>query len=124
MKFMTMVLSSEARERELGPPPQALIDAVGKLGEEATKAGIAVYMGGLRGTAAGAMIRLSAGEVLVTDGPFAEAKEVVGGYSMFEVASKEEAVAWAVRLMEIHRVYWPVWEGACEVREVWGDAPE
>ena len=80
-------------------------------------------MGGLRETASGAMVRLSGGNVIVTDGPFAEAKEVIGGYSIFNVASKEEAVAWAVRLMELHRTHWPVWEGACEVREIWGAAP-
>ena len=73
MRFMTMVKGHDAA----GPPPQALIDAIGKLGEEATKAGKLIEMGGLYPTAAGTRVRLSGGKITVTDGPFTEAKEVV-----------------------------------------------
>ena len=121
MKVMTMVRSSEEREGKLGPPPQAMIDAVEKLSEDAAKAGIAVMRGGLREAAAGVIVSSAGGKVTVTDGPFAEAKEVVGGFAIFNVASKQEAVDWAVRLMELHREHWPEWEGSCEIREIWGD---
>jgi hypothetical protein len=50
----------------------------------------------------------------VTDGPFTEAKEVVGGYAQFELKSKEEAVESAVRFMELHKKHWPGWEGETE----------
>ena len=68
MRFMSIVKSSE--DYRLGPPPQALMEAIGRLGEEATKAGLMVDMGGLLPTAAGFRIRLSGGKLTVTDGPF------------------------------------------------------
>jgi len=58
--------------------------------------------------------------VTVTDGPFAEAKEVVGGYAQFELKSNEEAVESAVRFMELHNKHWPGWEGETEVRQMFG----
>jgi len=66
--------------------------------------------------------------VIVTDGPFAEGKEVVGGYGVLEAGSQEEAVAGAVGLMNLHREHWPGWEGEVEVRRILGpddlaDAP-
>jgi hypothetical protein len=63
-------------------------------------------------------VRVSKGEVLVTDGPFTESKEVVGGYALVEVASREEALQLARDFMELHRVHWPTFEGECEVRPV------
>ncbi|MDB5392311.1 MAG: hypothetical protein JWM11_7957 [Planctomycetaceae bacterium] len=67
--------------------------------------------GGLGTTALGASVRLSGGQISVTDGPFTEAKEVVGGYAQFELTSKEEAIKSAVRFMELHKQLWPGWEG-------------
>jgi hypothetical protein len=115
MRFMTMVKSPEAQ----GPPPQALMDAIGKLGEEGFKNGTLVEMGGLFPSAAGARVRVAKGKVTVTDGPFTEAKEVIGGYAMFELKSKEEAVKAAQRFMELHQKHWPGWEGETEVRQVY-----
>ncbi|HTA23776.1 MAG TPA: YciI family protein [Terriglobales bacterium] len=103
-----------------GPPPQALIDAITKMSEEAAKAGTMRGSGGLAPTAQGARIRLSKGKLTVTDGPFAEAKEVVGGYAQFELKSKEEAIEGAMRFMELHKKYWPEWEGETEVRQMLG----
>jgi hypothetical protein len=104
-----MVKSSEAYRQ--GPPPQPLMDAVGKLGEEATKAGAMVDMGGLLPSAVGGCrVRLSKGKLSITDGPFSEAKEVIGGYAVFSVDTKEEAIEWAKRLMHLHRQHWPEWE--------------
>ncbi len=116
MRFMSIVKSSE--DYRLGPPPQALMEAIGRLGEEATKAGVMVDMGGLLPTAAGFRIRLSGGKLTVTDGPFSEAKEVIGGYAIFSFKSKEEALDWGKRFMELHRQHWPEWEGEAEIRQM------
>jgi len=120
MKFMTLVLSDETQ----GPPPQALMDAIAKLGEEGTRAGAMVGMGGLYPTAAATRIGVSKGKLTVTDGPFAEVKEVVGGFATFEVGSKAEVVEWTRRFMELHREHWPGWEGTTEIRQLFDGAPE
>jgi hypothetical protein len=60
------------------------------------------------------------GKVAVTDGPFAEAKEVVGGFAIFELKSKEEALESAKFFMELHQKHWPGWVGEMEVRQMWG----
>ena len=116
MRFMMLVKHPEIKEA----PPKALMDAITKLVEEETKAGTMVGTGGLAPTALGARVRLSKGLVTVTDGPFAEAKEVIGGYAEFELKSKEEAVKSAVRFMELHDKYWPGWEGETEIRQMYG----
>jgi hypothetical protein len=113
MRFMMIVKSAERS----GPPPKALMDAVAKLAEEATKAGEMIESGGLASSATGVRVRLSGGKVTVTDGPFTEAKEVFGGYAVFELKSKKEAVEAAVGFMELHKQLWPEWEGETEVRQ-------
>jgi len=116
MRFMMIVKHAEKQ----GPPPKALMDAIAKLSDDAAKAGTMIGGGGLGPTALGARVRLSGGKVTVTDGPFSEAKEVVGGYAQFELKSKEEAVESAVRFMELHKQHWPGWEGETEVRQMFG----
>lgn len=114
MRFMMIVKHAEKQ----GPPPKPLMDAIAKLAEEEVKAGTMLGNGGLTTTAQGARVRLSGGQVTVTDGPFTEAKEVIGGYAQFELKSKEAAVESAVRFMELHKKYWPGWEGETEVRQM------
>ncbi len=117
MRFMMIVKHAEKQ----GPPPKQLMDAITtKLAEEETKAGTMLGSGGLAPTAQGARVRLSGGKVTVTDGPFAETKEVVGGYAQFELKSKKEAIESAVRFMELHKKHWPGWEGETEVRQMFG----
>ena len=116
MRFMTMVKAVE----NSGPPPKALMDAIANLGMEAAQAGVLVESGGLAPTAKGGRVRLSGGKLAVFDGPFAEAKEVVGGYAVYDLASREEAMKWATRFMELHRDNWPGWEGEAEVRQIFG----
>jgi hypothetical protein len=117
MRFMSMVKSSE--NYRLGPPPQSLMEAMDQLGQEMTKAGVMVDMGGLLPSSMGGYrVRLSNGKLTVTDGPFAEAKEVIGGYAVFDVKTKEEAMDLTMRFMELHRKHWPEWEGECEVRQM------
>jgi len=118
MRFLTMVKGYEGA----GTPPRELMDAVGRIAEEASRNGRLLQTGGLYPMAAGARVRLSGGNVTVVDGPFSEAKEVVGGWAMFEVASKQEIVEATVRFMELHRDLWPGWEGEAEVRQM-ADAP-
>jgi len=110
---MMIVKQKEA----LGMPPKELLDAIGKLSEEAIKNGTLLGNGGLLPTAAGASVRLSDGRVTVTDGPFAEAKEIIGGYALLELNSNAEAVEAARYFMEVHKKHWPGWEGETEVRE-------
>jgi len=116
MQFMMMVKHAE----NFGPPPKEFMDAMAKLGEEAVKAGTMVASGGLAPTARSTRVRLSRGQVTAIDGPFTEAKEVVGGYAVLEFKSKEEAIESAKHFMELHKKYWPGWEGETEVRQVFG----
>ena len=116
MRYMMIVKAAENQ----GPPPKALMEAIDKLSEDASKAGTMIGAGGLGPTGLGARVRLSGGKVTVTDGPFTEAKEVVGGYAQFELKSKKEAVDAAVRFMELHKQHWPGWEGETEVRQMFG----
>ena len=76
--------------------------------------------GGLAPTAVSNRVRLAKGKVTVIDGPFAETREVVGGFAVFEVESKQEMIDATVKFMELHRDHWPGWEGETEVRQVFG----
>jgi hypothetical protein len=103
-----------------GPPPKEFLDAMAKLGEEAAKSGTMLQSGGLSPLAKSTSVRLSRGQLTTIDGPFSESKEVVGGFAMFELKSKEEAIEGAKQFMELHKKYWPGWEGETEVRQVLG----
>jgi hypothetical protein len=116
---MVMVKSSE----KSGPPPQSLMDAIANLGMEAGKAGVMVEMGGLMPTVLGARVKLAGGKITVTDGPFAEAKEVVGGFAVYDVKTKQDAIYWTERFMQIHLEHWPAWEGESEIRQMFGPPP-
>ena len=116
MRYMMLVRHAEKQ----GPPPKELMEAIDLLAKEATKAGTMIGAGGLGPTAQGARVRLSGGKVSVTDGPFTEAKEVIGGYAQFEFKTREEAIESAVRFMELHKKHWPGWEGETEVRQLYG----
>jgi hypothetical protein len=117
MRFMMMVKHAE---KNSGAPPKDFMDAMTKLSQEAVKAGRMVNSGGLAPIAVSTRVRLSNGQVRAIDGPFSEAKEVIGGYAVLEFASKQEAVESAVQFMELHKKYWPGWEGETEVRQVFG----
>src|SRR5438552_3489731 len=116
MRFMMLVKSAE----NSGPPPKELMDAIGKLAEEAIKAGAMIESGGLAPTAMSTRVRLSRGQLAAIDGPFTESKEVVGGFAVFELKSKKEAVESALHFMELHKQHWPGWEGEIEVRQISG----
>jgi len=94
------------------------MEAIGNLVQDAMKAGVMVDMGGLMPTASGARVRLSGGKVSVIDGPFAEAREVIGGYAFFSLPSLDEAIMWSRKLMDLHRLHYPEWEGEIEIRRI------
>src|SRR5262249_43525682 len=112
MKFMMIVKSSENK----GFPPKELMEAIGASAAESAKAGTMVSNGGLLPTSQGARVAVRAGKVITTDGPFAEAKEVIGGFAIFELNSLQEAIAGAHAFMDLHVKYWPGWEGVTEIR--------
>jgi hypothetical protein len=116
MRFMMMIKMDESKPA--GPPPPSLYQAIGELGEQARKDGTLLEEGGLMPSSAGALVRLSGGKVSVLDGPFTEAKELIGGYAVYQVRSKEEAIEAARRFMELHAEHWPAVEAVCEVRQI------
>ena len=99
--------------------PQALYDAMGEFVQKSMKSGNVIDTAGLLPTSEGTRVRLSKGKLKVTDGPFTEAKEVIGGFAIFEFKSREEAIEAAAHFMELSRKHWPGWEGECEVRQMW-----
>jgi hypothetical protein len=112
MRFMTLVKGSE----NAGIPPKELFDAIAKLAQES--AGVLVETGGLLPSAMGARVRVSKGKISTTDGPFTESKELVGGYAILEVKSKQEAIEYTQRFMELHKKHWPGWDGETEIRQL------
>jgi hypothetical protein len=118
MRFMAFVKMAE----DVGDAPPQLQEAMGAALEAAFADGSIIDAGGLYPTAQSTQVRLTGGHVVTTDGPFAEAKEVAGGYAILEARSQEEAIAGARRVIEIHRDFWPGWEGSVEVRRI--AAPE
>jgi hypothetical protein len=112
MRFMYIVTSPRS---DRGPTPE-LVEAMHKLADREIKAGRMLDNGGLMPVQTGAQVRIKDGKLSVIDGPFVEAKEVVGGYAVFELRDKEEAVAMAREFMQLHLDHMPGWEGTCELR--------
>ena len=118
MRFMYLVTSAHS-----GPPTPELMEAMHKLADREIKAGRMLDSGGLTPLAAGAQVRIADGKLSVVDGPFVEAKEVIGGYAIFELPGKEEAMAAAVEFMQLHKDLMPGWEGTCELRSFASPGP-
>ena len=112
MRFMMIVKHRE----NLGFPPKELMEAIAALAAEDAKTGTLQSSGGLLPPTQGARVQLRNGKVTTIDGPFTEAKEIIGGFAILELKSLKEAVEGAERFMELHRKYWPGWEGETEVR--------
>ena len=112
MRVLSMI---RVNERSGQKPSEKLMADMGKLIEEMTKAGTLITTAGLRPTSEGFRVRLSGGKMRVTDGPFTEAKEVIGGYAMLEAKSKAEAVELTKRFLALHG---NEWELECEVRQL------
>ena len=119
MRFMMMVKGDKDYEAGLPSVPE-LIEAIGKLSEEMARSGVMVDNGGLMPSAAGGRVRASQGKVSVTDGPFTESKELIGGYAIVEAGSRNEAIELGKQFMALHvRVLGDVYDGECEVRQMY-----
>ena len=116
MKYLMLIKHDERYRSQ--PIPQGLLDAMGTFVGGKMKSGVITDTNGLKPTAEGFRVRTSGGKLKVTDGPFAETKELVGGYAIAEVKSREEALDLARQFMELHRIHWPEFEADCEVRPV------
>jgi hypothetical protein len=114
MKYLTFIRHSESYRQS--PPPAALMEAMGKFVQKSMKDGSLVDTGGLLPSKDGVRLRLAGGKLTVTDGPFTESKEVIGGWAIIKADSKQEAVRIATEFMELHHKYWPEFEGESEVR--------
>jgi hypothetical protein len=118
MRFISMVKFAEAKAV---PPSKEFLEAMGQLTQDAAKAGcVMVGAEGLLPTSMGARVRLADSKVTVMDGPFTEAKEVVGGFAIFDAPSKAEMLEWTRRFMDLHRTHIPGWEGEAELRQIAG----
>ena len=116
MRFISMI---RIKENTGQVPSEQLMSDMGKLIGELTRAGQLISTAGLRPTSEGVRVRLRRGKLSTTDGPFIESKEVIGGYAIFEVKSKEEAIELTRRFLKIHGEDWDI---ECEVRQL--DGPE
>jgi hypothetical protein len=114
MRYLSFIRHPESYRDK--PPPAALLEAMGKFVEKSRKEGVLVDTGGLLPSKDGALVRLSGGKITVTDGPFAESKEVIGGWAILEAATKADAIRIATEFMELHREHWPEFVGESEVR--------
>ena len=114
MKYLTFIRHSESYRES--PPPAALMEAMGKFVKTSLEEGTLVDTGGLLPSKDGVRVRLASGKITVSDGPFSESKEVIGGWAIMNTASKAEAIRVATEFMDLHRKHWPGFEGESEVR--------
>lgn len=112
MRFLSMVRIMENTGQQ---PSERLMNEMGKLIDEMTKAGVLLDTAGLRPTSEGARVKLSGGKTSVVDGPFTETKEVIGGYAILEAGSMDEAIELTRRFLLVHG---DEWELDCEVRQL------
>ena len=117
-KFMTIVKGSENH----APPPPELIQGIDQLMKDAGKRFVSA--GGLLDSGKGARARLSKGKITVTDGPFTEAKEVIGGFAIYDVPSLKEAKEWTRRFLDLHVRFFSGWDCEVEIREMMEGPPE
>jgi hypothetical protein len=115
MQFMSLYKPG----REIyGPPNEQVMAALEKLIEQETTSGVLVATGGLLPSSTGARVQITDGKLTVIDGPFAETKELIGGYAILQVNSREEAVAAARRFLKV------MGEGECEIRQMFDSDAE
>src|SRR5262244_3278059 len=115
MRFMMIVKAS--KDSEAGKlPSEELLSAMGKYNEELMKAGVLLDLAGLHPSSKGARIKFSGSKKTVVDGPFAESKELIAGYWIIQVKSREEAIEWAKRV-PFERDLNPGGEAEIEIRQ-------
>lgn len=111
MKYLSIVRHPESYRQSA--PPAALTDKMSEFAQKSVQAGTIVS---LLPSKDGARVRLANGKLTVTDGPFTESKEVVGGWGVLKADTKAEAIRIVTEFMELHRRHWPEFECECEVR--------
>jgi len=114
MPYFSIVRAAEQQ----GVPPQELLTAMDAYVARTLRDGTVVSTGGLAPSAAGIKVRIQGGRLHVTDGPFTETKEVVGGYAVIAARTREDAIRATTEFMQLHIDHWPGWEGECELREL------
>ena len=114
MKYLCFIRHAETYRES--PPPPALLEAMGRFVQQSLSDGTLLDTGGLLPSKEGARVRLADNKITVTDGPFIESKEVIGGWAILQAESKAEAVRVATLFMELHRKHWPGFVGESEVR--------
>jgi hypothetical protein len=112
MRFLMYKLGSESEPFPQLTPEQ--MEEMGKVAEEATKAGVLVFNAGIAPTATGVILTCADGDFTVTDGPFTEAKELIGGWGLLEARDQDEAIEWAKRFQGA------AGDGEMRVRQVYG----
>jgi hypothetical protein len=117
MRALVLLKMSE----QVGQPPESLFQAMDETIKEIEKTTKIIDTNGLVPTAdAATKIRVTGGKTTVLDGPFAESRELVGGYALVETDTYEQAVESARKIIDVHTEHWPTWEGEAEVRQVMG----
>jgi hypothetical protein len=111
MRFMMIMIPAPKDDADWNPSAEAVAE-MSRYNDELTKAGVLLALDGLQPSSKGARVSFSGGRAAVTDGPFTEAKEIIGGYWMIQAKSKQEAVEWASRcpaadgdVIEVRQVY-------------------
>jgi hypothetical protein len=123
MRYMMIVKANKESEAGLPPNPE-LMAAIAKMSEDATQRGVMVSAGGLLPSSQGARVRVTGGKTSVVDGPFAETKELVGGFAIFDLQSKEEAIQAGTRFMQVHAdILGSSYEGELEIRPMFDASP-
>ena len=118
MRFMMMVKGDKNYEAGKPPDPK-LLAAMGQLSENMAKAGVLLSSEGLLPSSKGALVHVRKGRLTTTDGPFAEAREVIGGFAIVQASSMQEAIDMGRQFMKLHQdVLGPAWEGECEIRQL------
>jgi hypothetical protein len=117
MRFLMMHRLSESNPEAWNPSPE-FVEKMGAFIQDSFDKGILITAEGVHPSEKGSLVRKGASSITVTDGPFTEAKEVIGGYALVEVPSKEDALEVARQFLDLHRVHWPAFEGESEVRQL------
>jgi hypothetical protein len=113
-RYLSIIRAAENQ----GEPPAGFMEAIDELVKRTLEDGTIVSTGGLAPIAMAARVRIHGNRLVVTDGPFAESKEVIGGYAVLSANSREDAIRATREFMQLHIDRWPGWVGECELREL------
>jgi len=116
MKYLSFIRSPESFRNQA--PPPAMMAAMGEFVQKCFREGSVVDTGGLMPSKDGFRVRVENGQLTVTDGPFSESKEIIGGWAVLQADTREKALAIATEFMELHRKHWPGFVAESEVRPI------